>query len=278
MAQTQVAVVQHCATTDVATNLDKLEVLTRAAVKDGAEVVTWAEAFAYLGSHKGKVPILESLPAGGAILDRCKNLARELNIELLLGGFHEAAPEEANPNDQNKCFNTSIYLSTDGSILATYRKIHLFDVDIQDGPQLMESKQTNAGEQAVCVDTKFGKLGLTVCYDVRFPMLYGHLIDQGAIAVSVPSAFTATTGAMHWHALLQARAIENQCYVIAPAQHGRHSEHRESYGHSLIIDPWGKIIAEIPKGDGYAIAKIDRALVDQVRQEIPSLMNRRPFS
>ena len=142
----------------------------------------------------------------------------------------------------------------------------------------MESKQTNAGEQAVCVDTKFGKLGLTVCYDVRFPMLYSHLIDQGAIAVSVPSAFTATTGAMHWHALLQARAIENQCYVIAPAQHGRHSEHRESYGHSLIIDPWGKIIAEIPKGDGYAIATIGRTLVDQVRQEIPSLMNRRPFS
>ena len=273
MAQTQVAVVQHCATTDVATNLDTLEALTRKAAQEGAEVVTWAEAFAYLGAHKGKVPILEALPTGGPILERCQNIAQELKIELLLGGFHEAVPD-----DEEKCFNTSVYLSDQGEILAQYRKIHLFDVDIQDGPRLMESKQTNAGDKAACVETRFGKLGLTVCYDLRFPQLYGHLVDQGAIAVSVPSAFTATTGAMHWHALLQARAIENQCYVIAPAQHGKHSEHRESYGHSLIIDPWGKIIAEIPSGDGYAIAPVESTLVDQVRQEIPSLMNRRPFT
>lgn len=273
MSQTQVAVVQHCATTDVDTNLKTLESLTKAAVDEGAEVVTWAEAFAYLGPHKGKVPILESLPEGGPILDRCQRLARELDIELLLGGFHESVP-----HNSEKCFNTSVYLSAEGRVASTYRKIHLFDVDIEDGPRLMESKQTEPGNKAVCVNARFGKLGLTVCYDVRFPALYGQLVDSGAVAISVPSAFTATTGALHWHTLLQARAIENQCYIIAPAQHGRHSEHRESYGHSLIVDPWGKIIAEVQEGDGFAIATVDSHIVDQVRQEIPALANRRPFT
>ena len=273
MSQAQVAVVQHCATTDVQQNLDTLEALTRAAADEGADIVTWAEAFAYLGPHKGKVALLEPLPAGGPILARCTQLAQDLNVELLLGGFHESVP-----NSPDKCFNTSVYVSADGEVVSTYRKIHLFDVDIQDGPRLMESKQTEPGNQTVLVDTRLGKLGLTVCYDVRFPALYTHLVDQGAIALSVPSAFTATTGAMHWHTLLRARAIENQCYVIAPAQHGKHSEHRESYGHSLIIDPWGKIIAEVAEGDGYAIATVNTDVVAAVRQEIPSLANRRPFS
>ena len=273
MSEARVAVVQHCATTDVSANLDKLEHLTRAAAAAGAEVITWAEAFAYLGSHKGKIPILESLPDGGPILARCQALARELNVELLLGGFHEASPD-----DPEKCFNTSVYLTASGEIASTYRKIHLFDVDIKDGPRLMESKQTSPGNAAVVTNTRFGTLGLTVCYDVRFPALYSTLADRGAIAITVPSAFTATTGAMHWHTLLRARAIEAQCYVIAPAQHGKHSEHRESYGHSLIIDPWGKIVAEIEDGDGYAIATVDSQAVAQVRQEIPSLANRRPFS
>lgn len=273
MTGTQVAVIQHCATTDVEQNLKSLELLTRAAVAAGAEVVTWAEAFAYLGSHEGKKPILEPLPEGGPILARCQNLAQELNIELLLGGFHESVPE-----DPDKCYNTSVYLRADGEISSLYRKIHLFDIDMADGPSLKESRRTAAGDKVVTTETRFGRLGLTVCYDVRFPGLYTALVDRGAIALTVPSAFTATTGAMHWHALLQARAIENQCYVIAPAQHGRHSEHRASYGHALIVDPWGKIVAEVDDGDGYAIATIDPEVVAKVRQEIPSLTNRRPFS
>ena len=269
---TKVAVVQHCAGTDVAANLAVLERLTRDAADAGAEVVTWAEAFAYLGSHRGKIPILEPLPEGGPILEFCQQLAQSTDVELLLGGFHETVP-----GDEQRCFNTSVYLTSTGEIAARYRKIHLFDVDIKDGPRLMESKQTEAGQETVLVDTRFGKLGLTVCYDVRFPHLYQSLTDQGAIAISVPSAFTATTGAMHWHVLLQARAIESQCYIIAPAQHGQHSEHRASYGHALVVDPWGKITAEIDTGDGYAIADIDAAAVARVRQEIPSLANRRPF-
>ncbi len=273
MPITQVAVVQHCATTNVETNLETLEMLTRAAAAAGADVVTWAEAFAYLGPHEGKKEILEPLPKGGPILERCQQLAASLGIELLLGGFHESVP-----NDSTTCFNTSVYLAASGEIAAMYRKIHLFDVDIENGPRLMESRQTRAGDSAIIASTLFGPLGITVCYDVRFPSLYQKLIDQGAIALSVPSAFTATTGALHWHTLLRARAIENQAYVIAPAQHGKHSEHRESYGHSLIVDPWGQIVAEVETGDGYAIAAIDPDVVTKVRQEIPSLANRRSFS
>ena len=187
----KVAVVQHCATTDVEKNLATLESLSQQAASEGADVITWPEAFAYLGRHDGKREILEALPDGGPIFHRCAQLAQRLNCELLLGGFHESAP------DSDKCFNTSVYLGRDGNIKAMYRKIHLFDVNIKDGPTLQESRQTEAGEQAVVVDTLFGRLGLTVCYDVRFPMLYQNLADQGAIAMSVPSAFTATTGALH---------------------------------------------------------------------------------
>ena len=269
---TKVAVVQHCATTDVDANLRSLEVLTRMAVNDGAEVVCWAEAFAYLGSHAGKKPILEPLPEGGPILAWCQELAKSLNVELLLGGFHEQ-----HPTDPERCYNTSVYLSERGEVVASYRKIHLFDVDIKDGPQLKESKQTSPGDSVVSVQTRMGELGLTVCYDVRFPKLYIDLVDRGALAISVPSAFTATTGAAHWHVLLRARAIENQCYILAPAQHGQHSTHRTSFGHSLIVDPWGDIIAEVEQGDGFAIAEIKYSEIQRVRQSLPSLANRRPF-
>ena len=268
----KVAVVQHCATTDVEKNLTTLESLSQQAAGEGADVITWPEAFAYLGRHEGKREILEALPDGGPIFHRCAQLAQRLNCELLLGGFHESVP------NSDKCFNTSVYLGRDGKIKAMYRKIHLFDVNIKDGPTLQESRQTEAGELAVVVDALFGRMGLTVCYDVRFPMLYQNLADQGAIAMSVPSAFTATTGALHWHTLLKARAIETQSYVIAPAQHGQHSKHRASYGHSLIVDPWGKVVAELADGDGYVIAEVDPEQANQVRSEIPSLANRRHFT
>jgi predicted amidohydrolase len=190
-----------------------------------------------------------------------------------LGGFHEAMP-----GDSERCYNTSVYLNSRGEITAMYRKIHLFDVSIPNGPQLMESKQTGPGDSAVCTASPMGTLGLTICYDVRFPALYQRLVNMGAVALTVPSAFTATTGAAHWHALLRARAIENQSYVIAPAQHGQHSANRASYGHSIIIDPWGEVVAQLPDGDGYAIAEVDPERVVQIRQQVPSLANQRPFT
>ena len=269
---TRVAVVQHCAGTDVESNLTTLTGLSRQAASEGAQVICWAEAFAYLGRHEGKKEILEPLPKGGPILRRCQDLAQSLQCELLLGGFHEQIP-----GDPERCYNTSVYLNSNGEVQAIYRKIHLFDVDIVDGPRLQESKQTAAGDKAITTATRFGTLGMTVCYDVRFPQLYQRLADKGAIAMSVPSAFTATTGAMHWHPLLTARAIETQSFVIAPAQHGQHSKHRASYGHSIIIDPWGRTLAEIPEGDGYAIADVDHEAAAKVREEIPSLANRQFF-
>ena len=175
MAQkTRVAVVQHCAGIDVSSNLDTLTKLSRRARAAGAEVICWAEAFAYLGRHEGKREILEPLPKGGPILDRCQSLAAELGCELLLGGFHEAMPD-----DPQRCYNTSVYLGANGDVLATYRKIHLFDVDIPDGPRLQESKQTGSGSHSVTTETLFGTLGLTICYDVRFPTLYQTLVNRG---------------------------------------------------------------------------------------------------
>ena len=269
---TKVAVVQHNAGADVEANLTTLTTLSQQAAAEGARLITWAEAFAYLGRHEGKQEILEALPEGGPILRRCQALAQQLDCDLLLGGFHEAIPE-----DPQRCYNTSVYLDSTGSIKALYRKIHLFDVNIPDGPQLQESRQTAAGDRTVIAATSFGALGLTICYDLRFPALYESLTNQGAIAHSVPSAFTATTGDAHWHALLRARAIENQSYVIAPAQHGQHSANRASYGHSVIIDPWGQVLAEIDDGDGYAIASVDPNEVARVREQLPSLKNRQHF-
>jgi len=271
-AVTQVAVVQHNAGVDVEANLCKLELLSSQAASEGAQLITWPEAFAYLGRHDGKKEILESLSETGPILKRCRTLARSLNSHLLLGGFHESVD-----GDPDRCYNTSVYLDETGSIRATYRKIHLFDVSIPNGPQLMESKRTAPGKKAVCVDAPMGSLGLTICYDVRFPLLYQRLASMGAVAITVPSAFTATTGAAHWHTLLRARAIETQSYVIAPAQHGAHSANRASYGHSLIVDPWGEVIAELPEGDGYVIAAVDSEEVNRIRREVPSLANQRPI-
>ena len=227
-----------------------------------------------MGPDKEKRKILEILPAdpyekGGPILEQCRELACKYGIHLLLGGFHE------NVDDPDKCFNTCVHLAPDGAIAARYRKIHLFDVQLSDGTQLNESARTFSGEDIVTTDMPFGVLGLTVCYDIRFPYLYQSLVDRGAIAVSVPSAFTKTTGAAHWHVLLRARAIECQSYVLAPAQHGNSWRKRFCYGHSLIIDPWGEVIAECEGGDGIAVADINPAYVTKVRTELPSLRHRR---
>jgi len=270
---TRVAVVQLCATPEVNDNLATVERLVKEACHQGATVAFIPEAFAFLGPEKIKSTILESLPedpdaTGGPILERCRRLAREQGCDLVLGGFHESSDDPA------MSYNTCLHLSADGGIRARYRKIHLFDVSLSDGTQLRESSRTLAGNELVTTELPFGTLGLSVCYDLRFPYLYQSLVDQGAIALTVPSAFTATTGAAHWHVMLRARAIECQSYVIAPAQHGHNWGKRYSYGHSLIIDPWGEIIAECHDGDGVGIAEIDPARVLQVRADLPSLRHR----
>ncbi len=274
---TRTAAIQLCATPDVDANLRTAERLVTDAVGAGAEVVMLPEAFAFLGPEQEKQALLEPLPqAGGTagfqpgpILQRCQQLARKNECHLILGGFHERSA------DPEKGYNTCVHLQPDGAIAATYRKIHLFDISLADGTQLRESTRTSPGTSVVTTDLPFGRLGLSVCYDIRFPYLYQQLVDRGASVLTVPSAFTRTTGAAHWHILLRARAIECQSYVVAPAQHGHNWGKRTSYGHTLIIDPWGQVLAELADGDGYVIADIDPAEVVRVRRELPSLEHRR---
>ncbi len=275
--KTTVGIVQMCATSEVAKNLDVTLALVAEAAAAGARVVLVPEAFAFIGSDRQRAAWLESLPEGapstsGPILNRCQEAARALDVHLVLGGFPERAGD-------GRAYNTCVHLAADGAIASSYRKIHLFDVELADGTRSAESKTTAAGDSAVVTETPFGKLGLTVCYDVRFPRLYQALVDDGAIAIAVPSAFFKTTGQAHWHVLLRARAIECQCYILAPAQHGDHGHRgRQSYGHAMIVDPWGEVIAECEAGDGFALAEVDPARVAAVRAELPSLTHRRAFA
>jgi predicted amidohydrolase len=263
------AVIQMRSIPDVDANLASAERLTARAAERGAQCVLLPEAFAFMGPDAQKRAITEPLPAGGPILERCRALAATHRLHLILGGFHERS------DHPDKAYNTCVHLDPSGAIVSCYRKIHLFDVDLADGTRLNESDRTLPGADIVVTPTPFGPLGLSVCYDVRFPELYQRLVDKGAVALTVPSAFTLATGKDHWHVLLRARAIECQAYVLAPAQWGHHHGNRTSYGHALIADPWGCVIAECGEGDGVAIADLDIAVVAEARKRLPSLEHRR---
>jgi len=269
--KTKVAALQLTSIENVDHNLARVEQLTREAIADGASLVVLPENFQYMGPEDGKFAVAEALPEGGPILRRLSALARETKTELILGGFIEKSPKEG------KARNACIHLDEGGRIKAIYRKIHLFDVDLPDGTKLQESATVEPGgvDQVVVTDTRAGKLGLSVCYDLRFPELYRKHVDLGATLLTVPAAFTLQTGKDHWHVLLRARAIEAQCYVIAAAQYGHHWGNRRSYGHALISDPWGCIVSECSDGEGYAIATLDPSLIERVRGSVPSLQHRR---
>ncbi len=267
--KTKVAVVQMTSRADVDANLENATRIVREATEDRAKLVVLPECFAYLGPEEGKHAIAEPLPAGGPILSRMSALARELSVELVLGGFYERG------STAKKVRNACVHLGADGTVRAVYRKMHLFDVDLPDGTKLLESDGVEAGDELVVTSSACGKLGLSVCYDLRFPELYRALVDRGAIALAVPSAFTLTTGKDHWHVLLRARAIEQQCYVLAAAQVGNHHGTRNSYGHALIADPWGCVIAEHGEGQGFVSGFVDDEVVARVRRALPSLEHRR---
>lgn len=274
--KTTVGIVQMCANADAGKNVANTLALVQQAADAGAEVVLVPEAFAFIGSERERNKLLEKLPSeggpAGPILASCIETAKASSAHLILGGFPEQAPD-------GRAFNTCVHLLPNGEVAASYRKIHLFDVDLADGTRMLESRGTAPGDRAVVTQTPFGGLGLTVCYDMRFPALYQALADRGAIAIAVPSAFFKNTGGAHWHVLLRARAIESQCYILAAAQHGDHGHRgRQSYGHALVVDPWGTVIAELEEGDGFALAEVDPARVEAVRAELPSLANRRSFS
>ncbi len=206
-------------------------------------------------------------PLDGPICSFFAGLARELEIHLLLGSFAERS------DDPQRCYNTSGLFGSDGDRLAVYRKIHLFDVDVSPEVRFQESVTVKPGDEVVVATTVLGSVGLSVCYDLRFSGLYRELRRQGAELITIPSAFTATTGKDHWRVLVRARAIETQCYVMAAAQCGTHDEEglRESYGHSLIVDPWGVVLAELPGGPGVGLANVELERVREVRRAIPAM-------
>jgi predicted amidohydrolase len=263
------AVIQLCSQDDVAKNLARVVTLVGEAARAGAQLVALPENFAYFGDEDGKRDVAEKADGSGPILSAIAGLAREHGVHVIAGGM----PEKS--EDTDRPFNSSVLVDPRGAVVAVYRKLHLFDVDLADGTTLRESASTSPGYDTVVARVRDVPVGMTVCYDVRFPELYRSLERRGARIISVPSAFTVTTGKDHWHVLLRARAIENQVYVLAPAQQGKHPRGRQTYGKSLIADPWGDVIAQCPDGEGFAVAKLDLAYQDRVRANLPCLAHRR---
>jgi predicted amidohydrolase len=269
------AVAQLCSTDDIDANLATCERLAAQAADRGCRLIVLPECFAFLGEReRDKFGIAEVLDEKnpGRVLATIQKIATEHKMWVIAGGIAELKPEDRDLAEPTTAYNSCAVVNPEGQLVSVYRKIHLFDVDIPGGATLKESAATTRGEDMLAVDTSIGRVGLSICYDLRFPELYRALtLDQGAQVLVVPAAFTAHTGAAHWHTLLRARAIENQCWVLAAGQSGRHNDKRASYGHSLIIDPWGEIRAEVEAGDGIAVADIDSSFTEEKRTQLPCL-------
>jgi predicted amidohydrolase len=265
------AAVQLNSTADKARNLEIAERLVRAAARDGAVLVALPEKWNLLADSATLLAGAETLD--GPSIGAASSWARELGIHLLAGSIAERA------EGHEKAFNTSILIGPDGELEARYRKIHMFDVDVG-GVAYRESEHEEPGDELVAAGLA-GKLegitlGMTVCYDLRFPELYRILAVRGATVMSVPSAFTLDTGRDHWEVLLRARAIENQAFVVAPNQIGEAPPHYRSYGRSMIVDPWGVVLGQAPDEECFVAAELDLDAQARVRTELPSLANRRP--
>ncbi|MGF1540560.1 MAG: carbon-nitrogen hydrolase family protein [Pleurocapsa sp.] len=263
------AAIQMTSKPDLEKNLVEAEELIELAVRQGAELVSLPENFAFLGKEEDKIA------QASVIADKTekflKKMAQKFQITILGGGF--PVPVIDNPA---KAYNTATLIAPNGQELARYQKVHLFDVDVPDGNTYCESTTVMAGTTLPTIYTSedLGNLGLSICYDVRFPELYRHLSSKGVDVLFIPAAFTAFTGKDHWQVLLQARAIENTAYVIAPAQTGNHYERRYTHGHAMIIDPWGVILADAGDKPGVAVAEINPHRLEQVRRQMPSLQHR----
>jgi predicted amidohydrolase len=266
----RVACLQLNSGNDLAANIATVYAMAREAAGNGAHLVMTPE-YALMLDGRGRVMRDGALPAdGGDTLAGMQQLARELGIWLLLGSLTVRTDEE-------RIANRSVLLAADGTVSATYDKIHMFDVMLPDGKVIRESSAYRPGERAVAADTPWGLLGMTVCYDLRFPGLFRALAQAGAQIISVPSSFQRQTGKSHWHALLKARAIENECFIVAPAMCGDHPGDRQTYGHSLIVDPWGEVLADGGEAPGIVYAELDVDRVAKVRTMIPSLEHDRQF-
>jgi deaminated glutathione amidase len=272
------ACVQFTAGPDAGPNLHTVSDLIRRARDAGADFIMTPEASNFI--ETGRRRREKARPeADDPFLAGICGLARETRAWLLIGSLViDPAGEPCAPAGEARLANRSFLVDATGAIVARYDKIHMFDIDLPGGESYRESNAYRPGRSTVVAETPWGRLGMSVCYDVRFPQLYRALAQAGADFLSVPSVFTVPTGSAHWHGLLRARAIENSCFVFAPAQWGEHTAGRRSYGHSLLVDPWGEVLADGGEGAGIAVARIDPARIAEVRGMVPSLQHDRAFT
>ncbi|MEU5530890.1 carbon-nitrogen hydrolase family protein [Micromonospora chersina] len=263
----RVAVCQLNARDDRTANLAAAEALLARAAAAGADLAVLPEYVDYLGLAAGMPP---AEPVDGVVGRFFADAARRLGIWVIAGSFHEAGP------DPEHTWNTSLVFDRDGTLAASYRKIHLFDVEIPGRVSYQESATVAAGEKPVVVDVEGLRVGLSICYDLRFPELYRQLATEGgAELLVVPAAFMMHTGRDHWEVLLRARAIENQCYVAAAGQTGDHEPGRTCFGRSMVVNPWGTVLSQVADGPGLAVTDLDLDRLRTIRVEVPSLANRR---
>lgn len=272
---TRVAALQMVSGVDVAVNLKAARRLAERAAAGGAKLVLLPENFALLSTSALYAAGVAERTAQGPMRSFASQLASDLGIWVVAGSIPVAQRPDGAPLD-NRVRAVCFAYDEHGAEVARYDKVHLFDVDVDDQyGHYRESDVIEPGTEVCVVDTPCGRIGLSICYDLRFPELYRVLLDRGAEVLLVPAAFTAATGAVHWQALLRARAIENLCYVVAADQGGEHSATRVSWGHSMIIDPWGKILAEHPLGDAVVAADIDLEYLHKLRRQMPVASHRR---
>ncbi|PIT73125.1 carbon-nitrogen hydrolase family protein [Limnohabitans sp. JirII-31] len=266
----KVALLQMRASTEVAVNIAAVQLGFQQAARDNAALLVTPEMTSALDRRPGALLAKAHTQEDDPSLKIFCNLARQYQMDVLIGSM--AIQVEA-----KRLANRSFFISKEGLVVAHYDKIHLFDVNLGEGERYQESARFVAGQEAVLVKGAQYALGMTVCYDLRFPQLYHDLALAGADILTVPSAFTVPTGEAHWHTLLRARAIETGCFVLAPAQHGQHEDGRTTYGHSLVVNPWGEVVAEKPEGAGVLMATLDLSQVQQARNKLPSLQHTRPY-
>ena len=267
----RIACLQTNSGNDYAANLATLGAMAREAAAGGAKFIFSAE-YALMMDGSGRTMRENAQDAAGEpALSALAALSRELGVWHLVGSLTLMS-------DDGRMFNRSVLISDEGQVIAAYDKIHMFDATLPSGTVIKESSAYRPGERAVTAETPWGRLGMTVCYDLRFPQLYRSLARSGATMLAIPSSFQRETGKAHWHVLLRARAIENASFVIAPALCGDHPGKRMTYGHSLVIDPWGEVLADGGELPGIVYADLDLAQVDKVRGMLPSLTHDRPFA
>ena len=271
MSNLKVACIQTNSKADPNINIREVSSLIRAARSKGAELITTPEVVGMLEPNREKALNKAQPENYHGVLREFRALSRDLAIWLLIGSISIKL-------SNGKLANRSFLINPDGQIIARYTKIHMFDVEVNDGSIYRESATYQPGTSACLARTPWGLVGLTICYDIRFPALYRDLAKAGAKIIFIPSAFTEVTGEAHWHILQRARAIENGCFIVSAAQTGMHEQNRKTFGHSIIVDPWGNILADADKDVGFITADLDLNLVDEVRKKIPSLTHDREYS